>query len=329
MRIILSILLLVFLTTPSFAKCDSGEKIVKLGTYSNADLLARNKAVNLLRDVVNREMQGVACMEIIADEARFKGAVGITALQNGDVNMMAPRFQTLGDFSPAYRVFDMPFAFGNLQALEQFQTASSGLFVTALKKNGLQSLGFWHENFKQIAAKRPVYLPEHVAGLRFREGRGKWFRKQTSALKATSRLVAENDLLGALKKKSLGAQITNWVQIKEDGTAKLLDGVSETNHGVTGYQLLAARSWWGDLPPSFRKKMAGIIGRISRQNNYTTASRNSSAKKELMGRGVAVRVLTRSQRKAWQTALRSLWDNYTNKQTVGFIALIEEANRGL
>ena len=311
------------------ANCDPGEVIIKFGTYSDADFLARDKAVILLRDTLNREMQGKACLAILSDEQRFKGAVGVTTLQNGEIHMMAPRFQTLGRFSPPYRIFELPFAFRDLAAVEKFQSSSAALFVTLLAKNGLQPLGFWHESFNQIAAKRAVYLPTHVAGLRFRTDGASNFRAQISALNATSQSIAENDLVGVLKAGKLDAHIINWSQLKEDGTMKLLNGVSETNHGFTGYQLLVAKQWWNDLPAPLRKSFGELIDRISRQVNFSATSRANSAKLDIMRSGVPIRALTLTQRNKWKLVFNSIWNNFSNRETKPFLEILKNSNRGL
>ena len=329
MRILLALFLTVFLFFPAMANCDPGEVIIKFGTYSNADFLARDKAAILLRDTINREMQGQACLAILSDEQRFKGAVGVTTLQNGEIQMMATRFQTLGRFSTPYRIFELPFAFRNLAAVEKFQSSSAALFITLLAKNGLQPLGFWHESFNQIAAKRAVYLPTHVAGLRFRTGGASSFRAQINALNATSQSVAGNDLVGVLKAGKLDAHITKWSQLRDDGTMKLLDGVSETNHGFTGYQLLVAKQWWNDLPAPLRKSIAELVDRISRQANFSATSRANSAKLDIIRSGVPVRALTRTQRGKWKLAFKSLWNNFSDRGTKPFLSLLKKANSGL
>ncbi|MEE9314246.1 MAG: TRAP transporter substrate-binding protein DctP [Rhizobiaceae bacterium] len=329
MRFLFSIFLVFASIVGAQAQCDSGEKIIRLGSFANSDHLPRDKGVALFQDAVNRELQGKACVEIILSETRFHGTIGISALQNGEVQMLTPSFATLGQFVSSYQVFDLPFAFQNLSAVTKFQAITGNDFITALSVNGLQPLAFWHGNFKQISGKKPVYLPVDVAGLKFRTDDGASFGKQVSALSSTAQPIAENDLTIAVKSGKVDMQITNWARLEQDGTGNIFSGVSETNHGFVGYQMLASKIWWADLDTPLRKSLSEIIGRVSRQLNFETASRVRRSKQNLMRAGVVVRALTRHQRKAWRAQMQGVWSSYNNGSHKVFVDALAVANSGL
>ncbi|MEE9375271.1 MAG: TRAP transporter substrate-binding protein DctP [Rhizobiaceae bacterium] len=313
----------------SYAQCDFGEIPIKLGSFNDADHPAKNAGLKLFRETVNKELQGKACLEVILDEARFKGAVGIVALQNSEVHMLVPRFSTLAKFSPPYQAFDLPFAFRDLASVEKFQILAGVDFISVMAINGLEPLAFWHGYFKQISAKKAIYYPADLAGLKLRSDRSPTFARQVTLLNATSQQVAENDLTIAVQSGKIDGQVTNWERLKADGTAKILMGASETNHGFVGYQLLASKNWWGDLKAPIRKRLLEIISRTTRQVNFQTISRLRNTKQNLIRSGVIIRTLTRKQSSAWKTKFLPIWEEFSAAANMVFLEAVRKANAGL
>jgi len=302
---------------------------MRFAVTNDVTYAARNRAALLLKAAIDSEMQGKACMEILTDNVNYKGALVVTALQAGQVEFAAPSFLTLSRFSGGYEVFDLPFAFKDIFAVERFQSRASSQLARALSASGLQSLGFWHEHFRQMAGKKPLFAPGDVAGLKFRNDLSLSFAQQISELNATTQTVDENDLSIALKTGRIDAQISSWDQLQADKTAALGAGVTETNHGFDGYQLIAASDWWQKLKPELRKQISEIILRINRQANFDTATRNSRAKKTIIRRGTAVYTLTAAQRAQWRSQLRPIWDRFVSKGNDDLLAGVRVSDQGL
>ena len=316
MRAILTVLCFVLLVSPAFAKCDPGESVIRFATSNDTSQLARNRAVVLLRDTLNREMQGKACLQLLRDDALYKGALAVTALQSAQVELAAPRFRTLGGFIGEYRVFDLPFAFRDMQALERFQSGASASLTASVSSRGLVPLGFWHGNFRQMSAKTPIFVPDNIAGMKFKADDAAFFSQKLSALNAISIPVSENDVSVALKTARISAQVSNWEQLQTDKTAEITKGATETNHAFDGFQLVASASWWKGLDPALAKQVKEIIDRTTQQTNFDAVARDTNAKRALMRSGIAIRTLTRKQRKEWRDRLQSVWQDYLGNYKV-------------
>lgn len=306
------------------ANCDPGEKIIRFGTINDVDFAARTRAAKLLGDAINKEMQGKLCLQIVANESLYKGTLAIAALQSGDVQMVAPSFATLAGFARDYRVFELPFAFRDVYALQRFQLTATPSLKDALSRNGVELLSFWHERFKQMSAKRVISSPAAASGLKFRQDDGETFATQIRLMNATRQTVSENDLLIALKQGRVDAQISNWQQLQEDKTASANAVVTETNHAAVGYQLITSKAWWGSLDPALAKRLTELISRMSRQSNFDAITREINSKRILMRSGVPVHTLTRKQRKQWGENMQPIWDRFSN---LTLLAALERANK--
>lgn len=308
------------------AACDPNELNIRFGGYFDAAHFPRHRASGLLKSAVDTELQGRACLSIVNDETRFKGSVGMAALRNGEIDLMALTFATLGNSIPSYRVYELPFAFRDLQALEKFQVLSWPIYQVALDRQALIPLGFWHGKFNQLASLRPGITPSDVAGMKFRSLDVWEFDEQISAFIATAQKISDNDLSLAIKSEKVQAIFGGWQNFKQDRSAEKLGHVSEINHSFEGYQLTASKKFWNGVEPNVKKRLAEIFSRISRQVNFETTNRELGAKRSLIRAGTPVFTLTNKQWFSWRSRLQPLWDGFSTTDNTNIIDQLSKAN---
>lgn len=313
----------------AFAQCETGETVLKIGGFFDATHFARHRASSLLRETINKEMQGKACAEYLTNQTKYTGTLGITALQSGEINLFAADLSELGNFLPEYRVYELPFAFRDLAALEKFQSLTLGEFTKVLEPRDLQPLGYWHKGFEQVASSRAALSADMVAGMKFRRDSSNAFGAMLTSLNAVSISVPENDLNVALKQKRVDAVTARWQEIQFQKMATLLGNVSETNHRFEGYQVLAQKSWWAKLEPDLQKSLGEIIVRVSRQVNFETASRAEGFRRTVIRSGGKTWALTQDQRATWLAALSNAYADFFTPARASIKRFLDEANSGL
>src|SRR3546814_10339440 len=75
----------------------------------------------------------------------------------------------LEKYTKKFRIFDLPFLFEDIEAVDRFQASNAGQeLLHSMEDNGLLGVGYWHNGMKQISAKKPLLTPEDAAGLKFR-----------------------------------------------------------------------------------------------------------------------------------------------------------------
>jgi len=153
----------------AFADCDEGEIVVKFSHVTNTDRHPKGIAATLLAERVNAEMDGTMCMEVFPNSTLYTDEQVIEALLRGDVQLAAPSLSLFESITKAFRLFDLPFMFTNIQAVDIFQASETGQsMLDAMQRRGLQGLGYWHNGMKQISANVPLELPSDANGLKFR-----------------------------------------------------------------------------------------------------------------------------------------------------------------
>ena len=301
------------------ANCDAGERVLKLAGYFDAAHFARFRAEGLLRDTVNREMQGRLCLEILRDESTFKGTLGAKALQAGDADLVVSRYADIAKFSKSYLAFGLPFAFVGDDAVSGFLAKSKTQLNEELLKLGFQPMAHLLGRFEQMAGQTVLADAGSLAGKRLVAGDQIHFEQYTELVSATVQTVRPNGLLAAVKGGEVDVQMASWQKLSADGTAKVLGYVTETNHLFGGYQLLMSRTAWSNLPPKDAGQISEISNRIFRQVNFETSNKERGARLGLMRSGVVVNQLTRQQRKAWRDLVKPIWDESGLKEQPGLI----------
>ncbi|MDF1728278.1 MAG: C4-dicarboxylate ABC transporter, partial [Sulfitobacter sp.] len=108
------------------AACDDGEVVIKFSHVTNTDRHPKGIAATLLEQRVNDEMNGKACMEVFPNSTLYNDDQVLEALLQGDVQMAAPSLSKFEQFTKQFRIFDLPFMFKNINAVDEFQNSETG-----------------------------------------------------------------------------------------------------------------------------------------------------------------------------------------------------------
>lgn len=307
------------------ARCDRGERVIRLGISEQANSPARERAVTSLRSAINLEMQGRACLEVIVDDSQFSAGLGVTALQAGTIELAVPSFTELGGFAPDFQVFDLPFAFRNQRAVQRFSALVGTRLSSQIEKFGVSPIGTWHGSFDQMSAKLPIYLPSDLAGLKIAKGSHPNATSIITSLDGVAQTVDSKDLASFVKDGRVDGQFASWRSLRDTRSGQTHDGVTETNHAYRGYQLLVSKSWWDGLQLRIKGPLRQIFPRITNQANLDIEQRQTNAKRALINNGVAVRGLTRRQRQAWLDKMKPVWDGIENRELIDILKIADQS----
>ena len=165
----LAVGLFTLTATGAHAACDPGEVVIKFSHVTNIDKHPKGIAASLLEKRVNAEMNGKACMEVFPNSTLYNDNKVLEALLNGDVHLAAPSLSKFEKFTKKFRIFDLPFMFKDINAVDAFQASEKGqALLDSMQKRGLQGLAYWHNGMKHISANKPLINPSDANGLKFR-----------------------------------------------------------------------------------------------------------------------------------------------------------------
>ncbi|WP_298862643.1 DctP family TRAP transporter solute-binding subunit [uncultured Sulfitobacter sp.] len=293
------------------AACDDGEIVIKLSHVTNTDKHPKGIAASLLEQRINDEMNGKACMEVFPQSTLYNDDQVLEALLQGDVQMAAPSLSKFEQFTKQFRIFDLPFMFKNINAVDEFQNSETGQAMKeSMTKRGLLGLAFWHNGMKQMSANKPLNLPSDADGLKFRVQNSDVLKAQMAAMGGSPQPMAFSEVYGALQTGVVDGQENTWSNIYGQKFFEVQDGVTETNHGIIDYMLVTSTDWFEGLPEDVRTQLTTIVNEVTEARNAESTNVNAAAKAAIIEAGGVVRELDAAGRDAWVTAMKPVWEEF-------------------
>ena len=294
-----------------FAACEDGEIVVKFAHVTNTDKHPKGIAASLLEQRVNDEMNGVMCVEVYPNSTLYNDDKVLEAMLQGDVQLAAPSLSKFEKFTKQFRLFDLPFMFKNVDAVDAFQASADGQAMKdSMQRRGLQGLAFWHNGMKQMSANKPLVDPTDANGLKFRVQSSDVLVAQMEAIGGSPQKMAFSEVYGALQQGVVDGQENTWSNIYGKKFFEVQDGVTETNHGIIDYLVVTSVDWLDSLEPEVRDQFLTILAEVTEERNSEAFSVNEQAKQSIVDAGGTIRELTPEQRQAWVDAMKPVWDKF-------------------
>ncbi len=318
----------VALTSGSaFAACDSGEVVIKFAHVTNTDKHPKGIAASLLAERVNTEMNGKACMEVFPNSTLYNDDQVLEAMLQGDVQLAAPSLSKFETFTKVFRIFDLPFMFKNISAVDQFQNSETGQAMkSSMVKRGLQGLAFWHNGMKQMSANKALTLPTDAAGLKFRVQPSDVIKAQMEAIGVSPQAMAFSEVYGALQQGVVDGQENTWSNIYGQKFFEVQDGTTETNHGIIDYMVVASVDWLDSLDAGTRDQFLTILTEVTESRNAAVGEVDAQARQAILDAGGVIRELSAEQRQAWVDAMMPVWSKFVGDVGQGNIDAAEAIN---
>jgi C4-dicarboxylate-binding protein DctP len=322
-----AVVALAFTANTALASCEPGEIVIKFSHVTNADKHPKGIAASLLEQRVNKEMNGKVCMEVFPNTQLYNDDQVLEAMLAGNVQLAAPSLSKFEKFTKKFRLFDLPFMFDDVNAVDRFQTSADGQKLKdSMRRRGLQGLAFWHNGMKQISANKPLIEPSDAAGLKFRVQPSDVLVAQMEALKANPQKMAFSEVYGALQTGVVDGQENTWSNIYGRKFFEVQDGTTESNHGIIDYLVVASTKWWDGLPGDVRSQLKTILDEVTETRNAEPNRGNEEAKANIIEAGGVIRTLTPQQRAKWVAAMKPVWAKFEKDIGNDLIVAAQAAN---
>ena len=313
--------------TGAIAACDDGEIVIKFAHVTNTDKHPKGIAASLFAERVNEEMNGTACVEVYPNSTLYNDDQVLEAMLQGDVQMAAPSLSKFEAFTKQFRIFDLPFMFKNIEAVDAFQSSEAGAAMKdSMQRRGLQGLEFWHNGMKQFSANKPLVEPGDAKGLKFRVQPSDVLVAQMEALGASPQPMAFSEVYGALQTGVVDGQENTWSNIYGQKFFEVQDGTTETNHGALDYLVVSSVDWLDSLDPAVKDQILTILNEVTVERNAAVGEVDAEARQAVLDAGGEIRELTPEQRQAWVDAMKPVWEQFESDVGADNIAAAQQLN---
>jgi len=235
----------------------------------------------------------------------------LEAMLQGDVQLAAPSLSKFEKFTKQFRLFDLPFMFKDIDAVDAFQASENGqALLDSMQRRGLQGLAYWHNGMKQMSANVPLLEPSDAEGLKFRVQSSDVLVAQMEAIGGSPQKMAFSEVYGALQQGVVDGQENTWSNIYGKKFFEVQDGITETNHGIIDYLVVTNIDWLNGLDEDVRTQFVTILNEVTTMRNSESAKVNQEAKQAIIDAGGEVRQLTPEQRAEWVETMKPVWEQF-------------------
>src|SRR3546814_11711661 len=106
-------------------------------------------------------MNGKLCMEVYPNSQLYDDDKVLEAMLLGDAQLAAPSLSKFEKYTKKFRIFDLPFLFEDIEAVDRFQASHSGQDLPhSMEGNVLLRLVHWHHGMQNLSATTPPPTPE-------------------------------------------------------------------------------------------------------------------------------------------------------------------------
>ncbi len=265
------------------------------------------------KELAEKKLPGKVQVQVFPSSQLFGDAKEMEAVLLGDVQFIAPSLSKFDRYTKKVQVFDLPFLFDDLEAVDRFQSSKAGQdLLISMKNRGLVGLGYWHNGMKQLSTnKDKLVRPDDVKGLKFRIQASDVLEAQFRALGANPQKMAFSEVYQALQTGVVDGQENTWSNIFSQKFFEVQKTIAETNHGLIDYMVVTNAKWWDGLPADIRKGLTEAMAEATAYSNKLASDINDADKKKIMEAGKAkIQKLSKEDTAAWRKAMEPVWKQF-------------------
>lgn len=290
----------------------AADPIVIKYSHVVADQTPKGQSAIKFKELAEKKLPGKVQVQVFPNSQLFGDGKEMEALLLGDVQIIAPSLAKFSKYTPKLQVFDLPFLFDDIQAIDRFQHSAKGKeLLNAMTSKGYQGLAFWHNGMKQLSANKPLRLPADAKGQKFRIQSSNVLLEQFKALKANPQKMAFAEVYQALQVGTVDGQENTWSNIYTQKFHEVQKHISETNHGVIDYIVVTNAKFWSKLPKDVRAELEKIMAEVTVAANKIADDINAEAKKKIMASGkTEIISLSKEQLAEWRKAMMPVYKKF-------------------
>lgn len=281
------------------------------------------------KELVEERLPGRVSVEVFPNAQLFGDNKELEALILGDVQLVAPSLSKFQKYTDKLQIFDLPFLFEDMEAVDRFQQGPEGQeLLDSMKKKGLVGLGYLHNGMKQLSANSPIRLPADAEDKKFRIMTSDVLAAQFQAVDAMPVKKPFSEVFTLLQTKAIDGQENTWSNIYSKKFFEVQPYITESNHGVLDYLVVTSAEFWLSLPDDLRLEIKKALDESIAYGNEIAARKGQEDKDAIIASGqTEVLPLSDEQRQQWVESMRPVWKQFEKQIGRNLISAAEASNR--
>ncbi len=305
------------------------EPIVIKFAHVVAEETPKGKGALLFKKLVEERLPGQVTVEVYPNSTLYGDADELEALSKNEVQLLAPSLAKFEQYTKQVQVFDLPFLFDDLDAVNRFQKRAKGRqLLRSMENENITGLAYWHNGMKQLSATKALRLPSDANGLAFRIQPSAVLESQFAQVGAPTKKIAFADVFASLQNGTVQGAENPWSNIYSKKMHTVQPYITESNHGVLDYMLVSNTRFWFGIPHNIRTELEGIIDEVTYEVNRAAEEANQAHRERIRQAGTSQIIeLTAAERDAWREAMRPVWKEFEPVIGADIIKAAQTVNR--
>jgi C4-dicarboxylate-binding protein DctP len=294
-----------------------------------ADVTPKGQAALKFKELAEKKLPGKVEIQVFPNSQLFGDGKEMEALLLGDVQIIAPSLAKFGKYTPKLQIFDLPFLFNDLAAVDRFQASKEGqALLNSMNKKGITGLGYLHNGMKQLSANKPLGMPSDAKGLKFRIQPSDVLEAQFKAVGANPQKLAFAEVYQALQTGVVDGAENPWSNIYSKKFHEVQGYIMESNHGVLDYMVIANTKWWDGLPADIRKGLNEAMQESIKYGNKVASDEDATFRAKVIADNKAkVLQMNKDHLAAWRAAEQPVWKQFEGEIGADLIQAAQKANK--
>ena len=313
----------------AFGMAAQAAPIVIKYSHVVADVTPKGKAALKFKELAEKALPGKVEVQVFPNSQLFGDGKEMEALLLGDVQIIAPSLAKFGKYTPKLQIFDLPFLFDDIQAVDRFQASPEGQsLLTSMSKKGILGFGYMHNGMKELSANTKLLLPTDAKGLKFRIQASDVLEAQFKAVGGNPQKISFAEVYQALQTGVVDGTENPWSNIYSKKFHEVQKYIMESDHGVLDYMVITNAKWWNGLPPDIQKGLKTAMDEsIAYGNKAAYQEALSFRDKIIADKKAEIVPLSKEQKAAWRTAMKPVWKQFEGDIGKSLIDAAERSNK--
>jgi C4-dicarboxylate-binding protein DctP len=293
----------------------SAAPIVIKFSHVVAENTPKGQMANKFKELVEQRLPGKVEVEVYPNSQLFGDNKVLQAMLLGDVQMAAPALSKFESFTRKLQLYDLPFLFKDMEAVDRFQQSPKGQeLLASMKDKGLVGLGYIHNGMKQLSASKPIHVPADAAGMKFRIMTSDVLAAQFEAVDAVPLKKPFSEVFTLLQTRAIDGQENTWSNIYSKKFFEVQPYITESNHGVLDYMVVTSAEFWDGLPADIRGEVKKALDEAIAFGNDVAAKKSVNDRQRIIDSGRSeVITLKPEERAQWVEVMKPVWTKFEDE----------------
>lgn len=294
-----------------------------------AENTPKGQMATKFKQLVDERLAGKVTVKVYPNSQLFGDNKVLEAMLLGDVQMAAPSLSKFQKYTKQLQVFDLPFLFKDMDAVERFQQGPEGQeLLNSLRKKGLVGLGYLHNGMKQLSASSPLKVPTDAGGKKFRIMTSDVLQAQFEAVEAVPLKKPFSEVFTLLQTKAIDGQENTWSNIYSKKFFEVQPYITESNHGLLDYMVVTSAEFWMQLDEDLQVEVKKALNEAIAFGNQIAAEKAKADKQAIIdSKRSEVVDLTDAERAQWVEAMKPVWKKFEGQIGKDLIDAAVAANK--